>query len=127
MLLGNRNDVYRLYLAMDVFVFPSRYEGLGMVAVEAQFCGVRTVMSDRVPEDAKVLEGTLSMALSESIKNWAESVLKQRDDGRIITEKYEDYDISKQSIKLVNYYGETVYGKERAANTGQYFVLGKQG
>lgn len=98
-----------------------------MVAVEAQFCGVRTVMSDRVPDDAKVLEGTLSMALSESAKNWADRILEQRDAGKIITDKYDDYDISKQSIKLVSYYGEAVYGKERAANSGQYFVLREQG
>ena len=98
-----------------------------MVAVEAQFCGVMTVMSDRVPEDAKILDSTLSMALSASAKNWADRILEQRDAGKIITDKYDDYDISKQSIKLVSYYEEAVYGKEKAANTGQYFVLGEQG
>lgn len=35
-MLGLRNDVSRIYQAMDVFLFPSVYEGLGIVAVEAQ-------------------------------------------------------------------------------------------
>lgn len=110
---------------MDVFVFPSRYEGLGMVAVEAQFCGVVTLMSDRVPDDAKILDSTFSMALSTSAKNWADSILEERDAGRIITDKFDDYDISKQSLKLMDYYGEAIYEKERTANTGQYSVLRK--
>lgn len=125
--LGNRNDANRLYQAMDVFVFPSRYEGLGMVAVEAQFCGVKTVMSDRVPDDAKVLDGTLSMALSESTKNWADKILNQENSEKVYSNKYKEFNILEESSKLTNYYGEIAYGKERAANTGQYFVLGEQG
>lgn len=38
--LGNRSDVALLYQAMDVFLFPSHFEGLGIVAVEAQASGL---------------------------------------------------------------------------------------
>ena len=37
---GNREDVENIYQAMDVFIFPSFYEGLGMVVVEAQVSGL---------------------------------------------------------------------------------------
>lgn len=107
--LGNRNDVDRLYQAMDVFVFPSRTEGFGMAAVEAQFCGVRTVMSDRVPNDAVISNGTLRLSLNGSVQEWAEGILRKKDLGEIEACRYSEYDISKESIKLLNYYENIVY------------------
>ena len=89
-----------------------------MAAVEAQFCGVRTVMSDRVPEDAEVLNSTLRISLSCTAKEWADSILKQGNFNKNYDDKYDEYDISKGSVKLTAYYGEKVYGKERAENTG---------
>lgn len=47
--LGMRNDVYCLMSAMDVFVLPSLFEGLGMVTIEAQTSGLRVVISNNVP------------------------------------------------------------------------------
>ena len=96
--LGNRNDTNRLYQAMDVFVFPSRYEGLGMAAVEAQFCGVRTLMSNRVPNDAVVADDALRLSLTYSAKDWAENILKKCDSGKISDIKCDRYDILKESI-----------------------------
>ena len=89
-----------------------------MAAVEAQFCGVRTVMSDRVPEDAKVLNSTLIISLSCTAKEWKDSILKQGNFNKIYDDKYDEYDMSKGSVKLTAYYGEIVYEKERTANTG---------
>ena len=110
--LGNRNDVNRLYQAMDVFVLPSRYEGLGMVAVEAQFCGVKTVISDRVPDDAKVLDNIVSLPLTCSIKDWAYNILTKNNFGKIYGGKYEAYDISKCAVKLEKYYDYIItYGR----------------
>ena len=73
--LGNRDDVYRLYQAMDVFVFPSRYEGLGIVVIEAQTAGLPCVVSDVVPSEAKILEGTEVLDL-EKPEEWAEQILE---------------------------------------------------
>ena len=53
---GVRSDVERLYQAMDAFVFPSFYEGLGVAAVEAQSAGVPTLCSDAVPFEARVTD-----------------------------------------------------------------------
>src|SRR4029450_107478 len=53
---GSRTDVPQvLTSAIDVFVFPSRYEGLGLAVVEAQAAGVPCVIADHVPAEVEVL------------------------------------------------------------------------
>jgi glycosyltransferase involved in cell wall biosynthesis len=50
---GSREDVPDLMLgAMDVFAFPSLWEGLGLAPIEAQVAGLPVVMSTHVPDDA---------------------------------------------------------------------------
>jgi glycosyltransferase involved in cell wall biosynthesis len=52
---GIRKDIERLMLASDVLLFPSRGEGLGMVAVEAQAAGLPVLLSDTVPRECVVV------------------------------------------------------------------------
>lgn len=51
---GFRKDLNKCYSALDLFAFPSIYEGLGMVAVEAQVNGLTVLSSIFVPEDANI-------------------------------------------------------------------------
>ena len=51
---GVRNDVADLYNAMDVFVLPSLYEGLGMVCIEAQVNNLYSIVSTKVPKEAQI-------------------------------------------------------------------------
>jgi len=53
--VGIRRDIERLMLASDVFLFPSRGEGLGMVAVESQAAGLPILVSDAVPRECVVV------------------------------------------------------------------------
>jgi glycosyltransferase involved in cell wall biosynthesis len=75
--LGVRPDVARLMLGgMDLFLFPSRFEGLGIVLVEAQSAGLPCVFTDTVPEEADVVAPLVhrqSLAASPAV--WAETVL----------------------------------------------------
>jgi glycosyltransferase involved in cell wall biosynthesis len=75
---GTRGDVPRLMLgAMDVFVFPSLWEGLPIVLVEAQAAGLRCVVSEAVPRDANVVEGAVSyLPLSASADEWVTAVVR---------------------------------------------------
>lgn len=83
MFLGARGDVDRLYQAMDVFLFPTLFEGLGIVAVEAQTAGLPVVCSDAVPLEARVAPNFYPVALSEPPGAWAQAVLAHRKDERV--------------------------------------------
>lgn len=105
--LGQRSDVYKLYQAMDCFVFPSLYEGLGMVLIEAQCSGLPCVASSEVPKNAKVIENTYFVDLDEDVKKWKEIVLKSLTNKRqsnleIMTKN--GYDIEVECKKLQSFY-----------------------
>ena len=51
---GERKDVYKFYSAFDIFAFPSKYEGLGIVGLEAEAAGLPCLFSDAVPETVNV-------------------------------------------------------------------------
>ena len=75
-LLGARSDVPRLMLGADVLLFPSLFEGLGMVAVEAQAAGLPVIASDAVPRECSVVEGMVDfLSLSAGAEHWANAVL----------------------------------------------------
>ena len=107
MFLGARNDVNRLYQAMDVFVFPSRYEGLGLAAVEAEAAGLPCVLSTKVPADAAILPETQILDLDESTQNWAEAVLKTKTYPRRDTSdavRKHGFDIVQEAKKMELFY-----------------------
>lgn len=70
---GVRSDVERLLQAMDAFVFPSFYEGLGIAAVEAQAAGVPTYCSSEVPREAGVTELCHFLPLND-LEAWAKAI-----------------------------------------------------
>ncbi|MFV0527239.1 MAG: glycosyltransferase family 1 protein [Lachnospiraceae bacterium] len=75
MFLGNRSDIADVYQAMDAFVMPSFYEGLGMVAVEAQIAGLPVVCADTIPIEAKISDNMKYLSLHDSVRTWANLVL----------------------------------------------------
>jgi glycosyltransferase involved in cell wall biosynthesis len=77
---GSRADVPKLMRgAMDIFVFPSFYEGLGLVLVEAQAAGLPCITSTVVPEEADIIKPHIKrLALSSSAETWATEILKMQ-------------------------------------------------
>lgn len=73
---GLRADVPRVMRAMDVFVMPSLYEGLPLVGIEAQACGLPFILSDTVSEDLDYIKPLMHrVSLSQPASAWAEIIL----------------------------------------------------
>lgn len=73
--LGSRNDVYDIYNAFDIFALPSRFEGLGIVAIEAQTNGLECLLSDRIPESACICNSVNKLPIED--KNaWIKSIIE---------------------------------------------------
>lgn len=74
-ILSERKDIPRLLKAMDVYVFPSLYEGLPVSLVEAQVAGVKCVVSDRINHESFISPNIIEMSLSENVNNWKKEIL----------------------------------------------------
>lgn len=112
-LVGSRNDVPELMLgAMDIFLFPSQYEGLGLALVEAQAAGLPCVVSDRIPLEADVVPRLVErMPLSSSLATWAEALLKAKNKERASSEalsavEQSDFNIRTSVARLERIYAD---------------------
>lgn len=76
---GTSSQVERLLWAMDVFVFPSHMEGLGIAGVEAQAAGLPVLASENIPVEACVTELFQEMPLSFGSEKWAHALLARQD------------------------------------------------
>ena len=75
--VGIRKDIERLMLASDVLFFPSRAEGLGMVAVEAQAAGLPVLASTDVPAECVVVSELVRFKdVEEGAAAWADDLLQ---------------------------------------------------
>ena len=74
--LGNRTDVPSLLSVFDVLVFPSLYEGMPNVVLEAQAAGLRCVISDTITKEADITDLVRYLPLECSAEKWAESVVE---------------------------------------------------
>ncbi|MEG4106150.1 glycosyltransferase family 1 protein [Microcoleus sp. S13_C5] len=85
---GVRPDVPQLMRGvMDVFLFPSLHEGLGLVLIEAQAAGLPCIFSNVVPEEADVIKPLVQrISLSQPVSEWVRVVLQQREMRSTITQ-----------------------------------------
>lgn len=107
MMVGVVSDVYRYYHAMDVFLLPSRYEGLGIVNIEAQSSGLPTIVSTNIPKEAKVSSLIQYISLEKPASYWAKQIMKAKNKQRKNAFQeviHHQYDIHSATEKLEKIY-----------------------
>lgn len=108
-ILENRNDMNEIYQAMDVFVLPSLFEGLGIVAIEAQAAGLPVIASDGVSSEAEVTKNIKKLSLNEPISNWVKAIVEAKVDNKqeVINDiKDAGYDIEENAKMIEKFYIE---------------------
>lgn len=108
--LGVRSDVSRLLMAMDLFVFPSKWEGLGIVAIEAQASGLPCLLSPELPDIAVCAPYAVKLPNVSNPLEWASKMnetfkrdLADRTDGTRYVSKA-GFDIADTVMYLSNLY-----------------------
>ena len=81
-LTGAVDNPYRYFCAMDVFCLPSRFEGLGIVLLEAQANGLKCYTTNMVPKETNIIGNVEYISLDETKEKWATEILKEKQEGR---------------------------------------------
>lgn len=103
--VGIRKDIPNLLSAMDLFVFPSFYEGMPNTVIEAQATGLPCVISDSISREANITGLVQYISLSKSSDLWADEVLKAISTTRLCTKQSfinSGYDIESVTQKFVH-------------------------
>lgn len=111
---GKREDVAMMLHSMDVFVFPSTFEGLGLVLLEAQASGLPCVVSEAIQPEADLNINLVSkILLADGPEVWAEKVIElasnRESDIQKITMSFEEngYSLNKAISTLMHIYQAT--------------------
>ena len=107
---GRRSDMDRLYQAMDFFLLPSLWEGLPVVMLEAQACGLLLLVSNHITREAKCTKQVKYLSLDFGAEYWAEKILEIKDKNNVRRNDSESelrrhgFDIKKEACKLREIY-----------------------
>lgn len=71
---GTSSQIEHLLWAMDLFVFPSLFEGFGIAVIEAQAAGLPVICSDQIPSEAIATNLVQSVSLQLSATQWADII-----------------------------------------------------
>ena len=104
---GVRSDIPQLLSAMDVFVFPSLYEGMPNTVIEAQANGLPCLIADTITKEADITGLVRYLPLERTAEEWAEAAEAQMALGRrdtrqaLIDAKYDIHEVVKEFISLI--------------------------
>lgn len=88
---GNVSNVGEFMSAMDVFAFPSLYEGMPLAMVEAQTNGLPCIISDRIPNDVHLTDLVTALPVENSEELWIKELCNaERDNPEMYADKMRD-------------------------------------
>lgn len=104
--VSNTNDFYQ---AFDVFVMPSRWEGLPVTSIEAQASDLPCVFSDTITDEVNILPTNQFLSLKLPISEWSNKILNAIYNHTSRVDRYKEitnagYNIDVQVKKLVDIY-----------------------
>lgn len=107
--LGVRKDVPALLSAMDIFVFPSFFEGMPNTVIEAQTSGLPCLVADTITKEAEVTKLVRFKGLHDTADAWAEAVIKQGEENicrenvakEMVLKGYEIKECTQKFVELV--------------------------
>lgn len=105
--LGICDNVNELMQGMDVFLFPSLFEGLGIVLIEAQMAGLPCVVSNKIPKEAFIGSSIYKVGLDENVLVWRKKILSIKlmsREKRKIGVNHIEYNIQESKSKILNIY-----------------------
>ncbi len=104
--LGTKDNIADYMQAFDLFLFPSNYEGLGIVAIESQATGLPCLCSDKVPQDVALTEKCAFLKLN-AIDEWVNNIVQIKATSRMnsnVLVKNAGYDIISTVSHLEKFY-----------------------
>lgn len=116
--LGNIADVTKLYCAADVLAVTSDTESSSLVAIEAQACGTRCVLSAGVPKESVLLQQTQRLGKNATSKTWCNALLNDSYKNTAVA-SIEDYEVHNMSKKMKEIYLKyySAYEEKRDVDT----------
>lgn len=108
--LGRRDDIKQFYNAFDAFILPSLYEGMPVVGVEAQCCGLPIFFSKNITEETTACDLAHYIGLDESASQWAEKIVpivkrgKEVRRSRVDEVKRAGFDSESEAHRLQEFY-----------------------
>ncbi len=104
--LGTTDKVNEYFNAMDLFVLPSRFEGLPVVGIEAQALNLKCFLSQNITKKAKMIDKTEFLPINDA-KIWADSIkdyINNKNNENIEENFPKEYDIKYAAKKLEKIY-----------------------
>ncbi|WP_434399820.1 glycosyltransferase family 1 protein [Planococcus sp. 11815] len=109
--LGKKENVQDFLFAADFFIFPSKFEGLGMSVIEAQMTGLSCFVSNRVPKEVNLFNKTCFLDIQDTPQKWAEEICDNNfsNKQRLNTDLNNSlFNIKNQAPKLLQYYLKSI-------------------
>ena len=110
-LIGAKSNANQYMMAMDLFLFPSKWEGLGIALIEAQATGCNCIASSCIPRETQITDLVEYIDLDKPVTYWVDKIWKKQ------KSKHEDmhqciidsgYDIC-ESTKWIEKFYETIF------------------